>query len=119
MDQQLKIKSSDFQNILLLFYFFKQTINWICLNFENNETIKEIIIFDEYVERLCKTNVKKICRVCKYFRKFKEIILNNELDQNEKVDNFLKVVEEHLETFVEINDFHVLFGKKSNKTDNL
>ena len=51
--------------------------------------------------------------ICKYFWKFKEIIQNNELNQNEKVDNFLKMSDEHLETFVEINDLYI-FSVKDN-----
>lgn len=48
MEQQLKLKYPNFENIMLLFNSFKQTINWLSVNFKEYKQIKETsIITDE------------------------------------------------------------------------
>ena len=49
-------------------------------------------------ERLNENDVKKICRVCKYFEKFNALIKNNEFNEDQKVKNFLKIYKEDLDT---------------------
>ena len=58
--------------------------------------------------------VKKLSRVCQVFHAFNKIIENNDLKKNENVENVLKLSNEHLETFVKIDDVFI-FSLTDNK----
>lgn len=88
MEQQLKLKYPNFENIMLLFNSFKQTINWLSVNFKEYKQIKEtLIITDEnQLERIHQNHLKKFCCARQNFHAFNEIIENNQFNEKEKVE---------------------------------
>ena len=90
MDKKLTKRFQNFENILLLFTFFKKTIKWLCEYFFNEKIEFIISECDKHFE--VSNNVEfEVCRYHKLLIKFNEIMNNQFFNERKKHDEFFNL----------------------------
>ena len=91
MDKKLTKRFQNFENILLLFTFFKKTIKWLGEYFFNEKIEFVISECDKHSEVSNNVEIEKVCRYHKLLIKFNEIMNSQFFNERKKRDEFLNL----------------------------